>query len=126
MLSAPSRKVGFTDVGVANAEAGLLTYHLNLGGGVVESPKRGVGTVGSLLWAIAGELPLGKNGLSTVVEFRGESIRRSLPDNTALGGLVWESPWGVKFDATGFGGLSQGSDSWGITFGLSYAFKGSG
>jgi len=90
LLSAPSRKVGFTDVGVATAEAGLLTYHLNLGGGVVESPKRGVGTVGSLLWAIAGELPLGKNGLSAVVEFRGESVRRSLPDNTALGGLVWK------------------------------------
>lgn len=26
-------------------------------------------------------------------------------------------------DAAGFGGLSQGSDSWGITFGLTYAFK---
>src|SRR3989338_1875032 len=90
LLSAPSRKVGFTAVGVATAEAGPLTYHLNLGGGVVESPKRGVGTVGSLLWAIAGELPVGKNGLSAVVEFRGESVRRSLPDNTALGGLVWK------------------------------------
>ncbi|MBI2359914.1 MAG: hypothetical protein HYV04_13635 [Deltaproteobacteria bacterium] len=123
LLSAPSRKVGFTAVGVATAEAGPLTYHLNLGGGVVESPKRGLGTVGSLLWAIAGELPLGKNGLSAVIEFRGESVRGSLPDNTALGGLVWESPWEIKFDVAGFGGLSQGSDSWGITFGLAYAFK---
>lgn len=123
LLSAPSRKVGFTGVLVTTAEAGPLTYHLNLGGGVVESPKRGLGTVGSLLWAIAGELPLGKNGLSAVIEFRGESVRRSLPDNTALGGLVWESPWGMKFDIAGFGGLSQGSDKWGITFGLAYAFK---
>lgn len=123
LLSAPSRKVGFTGVLVTTAEAGPLTYHLNLGGGVVESPKRGVGTVGSLLWAIAGELPLGNNGLSAVIEFRGESVRGSLPDNTALGGLVWESPWGIKFDIAGFGGLSQGSDKWGITFGLAYAFK---
>ena len=123
LLSAPSRKVGFTAVGVATAEAGPLTYHVNLGGGVVESPKRGLGTVGSFLWALAGELPLGNNGLSAVMEFRGESVRGSLPDNTALGGLVWESPWGMKFDIAGFGGLSQGSDKWGITFGLAYAFK---
>jgi hypothetical protein len=123
LLSAPSRKVGFTGVLVTTAEAGPLTYHLNLGGGVVESPRRGLGTVGSLLWALAGEMALGNNGLSAVLEFRGESIRGSLPDNTALGGLVWESPWGVKFDAAAFGGLSQGSDSWGITFGITYAFK---
>lgn len=122
LLDAPSRKVDFTAVLVATAEAGPLKYHLNLGGGVVESEKRKLGTVGALLWAIAGELPL-KNGVSVVAEFRGESFRGSLPDNTALGGLVWESPWGIKFDAAGFGGLSQGSDNWGITFGMTYAFK---
>ena len=122
LLSAPSRKVGFTGVLVTTAEAGPLTYHLNLGGGVVESPKRSLGTVGSLLWAIAGEFPL-THELSAVAEFRGESVRGSLPDNTVLGGLAWKSPWGIKFDAAGFGGLSQGSNSWGVTFGLAYSFK---
>jgi hypothetical protein len=122
LLSAPSRKVGFTGVLVTTAEAGPLTYHLNLGGGVLESPKRSLGTVGSLLWAIAGELPL-THELSAVAEFRGESVRGSLPDNTVLGGLAWKSPWGIKFDAAGFGGLSQGSNSWGVTFGLAHSFK---
>jgi hypothetical protein len=122
LLSAPSRKVGFTGVLVTTAEAGPLTYHLNLGGGVLESPKRSLGTVGSLLWAIAGELPL-THELSAVAEFRGESVRGSLPDNTALGGLAWKSPWGIKFDAAGFAGLSRGSDNWGITSGLAYSFK---
>lgn len=122
LLSAPSRKVGFTAVLVATAEVGPLTYHLNLGGGVLESPKRSLGTVGSLLWAIAAELPL-TDEVSAVAEFRGESVRRSLPDNTVLGGLAWKSPWGIKFDAAGFGGLSQGSNSWGVTFGLAYSFK---
>lgn len=122
LLSAPSRKVGFTAVLAASAELGPLQYILNLGGGVLESPKRSLGTVGSLLWAIAGELPLTYE-LSAVAEFRGESVRGSLPDNTALGGLVWKHPSGIKFDAAGFGGLSQGSDSWGITFGLTYVFK---
>lgn len=122
LLSAPSRKVGFTGVLVTTAEAGPLTYHLNLGGGVLESPKRSLGTVGSLLWAIAGELPL-THELSAVAEFRGESVRGSLPDNTVLGGLAWKSPRGIKFDAAGFGGLSQGSNSWGVTFGLAYSFK---
>lgn len=122
LLSAPSRKVSFTAVLAATAELGPLAYHLNLGGGVLESPKRSLGTVGSLLWALAGELPL-TDELSGVVEFRGESVYGSLPDNTALGGLVWKGPWGIKYDAAGFAGLSQGSDSWGITFGLTYVFK---
>ena len=122
LLSAPSRKVGFTGVLVATAEAGPLTYHLNLGGGVVESPKRSLGTVASLLWAIAGELPM-TDEVSAVAESRGESVRGSVPDNTVLGGLVWKSPAGIKFDAAGFGGLSQGSDNWGMTFGLTYSFK---
>jgi len=122
LLSTPSRKVGFTGVLVTTAEAGPLTYQCNLGGGVVESPKRSLGTVGSLLWAMAGELPL-THELSAVAEFRGESVRGSLPDNTALGGLAWKSPWGIKFDGAGFGGLTQGSSSWGVTFGLAYSFK---
>lgn len=122
LLSAPSRKVGFTAVLVATAALGPVEYHLNLGGGIVESPRRSLGTVGSLLWAIAGELPL-TDEISAVAEFRGESVRGSLPDNTALGGVVWKSPWGIKFDVAGFGGLSRGSDNWGITFGLAYSFK---
>jgi hypothetical protein len=122
LLSAPSRKVGFTAVLVASAELGPMEYHLNLGGGVVESPKRSLATVGSLLWAIAGDLPLTRE-LSAVAEFRGESVRGSLPDNTALAGLVWKSPSGIKFDAGSFTGLSRGSDNWGITFGLTYVFQ---
>jgi len=122
LLSAPSRKVGFTGVLAASAELGPLQYILNLGGGVLESPKRSLGTVGSLLWAMAGELPLTYE-LSAVAEFRGESVRGSLPDNTLLGGLVWKSPWGIKFDTAGFAGLSQGSDNLGITFGLTYVYK---
>jgi hypothetical protein len=122
LLSAPSRKVGFTAILVATAGLGPIEYHLNIGGGVVESPKRSLGTVGSLLWAIAAELPL-THEISAVTEFRGESVRGSVPDNTALAGLVWKSPWGIKFDGAGFAGLSQGSDSWGITFGTTYSFK---
>lgn len=122
MLSAPSRKVNFSAVMAASGELGALEYIFNLGGGVAESPRRSVGTVGSFLWAVAGELPLAGE-VSAVAELRGESMRRSHPDNTLLGGLVWKSPWGVKFDAAGFGGLSRGSDSWGMTFGLTYAFK---
>jgi hypothetical protein len=122
MLSAPSRKVNFSAVLAASAEVGPLEYILNLGGGVVESPRRSVGTVGSFLWAVAGELRL-IHDISAVAEFRGESMRRSRPDNTVLGGLVWKSPAEIKFDAAGFKGLSRGSDNWGITFGLTYAFK---
>jgi hypothetical protein len=122
LLPVPYRKVGFSAVLVASASLGPMDYHLNLGGGVVESPKRPLGTVGSFLWAIAGELPL-TEAVSAVAEFRGESVRGSLPDNTALGGLVWKSPWEIKFDVAGFGGLSQGADQWGVTFGLTYSFK---
>jgi hypothetical protein len=122
LLSTPSRKVGFNAVLAASAEMGPLSYILNIGGGVVESSKRSLGAVGSLLWAVAGELAFTYE-LSAVAEFRGESIRGSLPDNSVLGGLTWKSPLGLKFDAAGFKGLSQASDSWGFTFGLTYVFK---
>lgn len=122
LLPASSRKVGFVTVLVATAGLGPIEYNVNLGGGVVESPKRSLGTVGSLLWAITGELPL-TDEVSAAAELRGESVRGSLPNNTVLGGLVWKSPWGIKFDAAGFGGLSRGSDNWGITFGLTTVFK---
>lgn len=124
MLSASSssRKVNFSAVLVAGAQLGPLEYMLNLGGGVVESPRKPVGTVGSLLWAVAGELPVAGE-LSAVAELRGESVRRSRPESTIPGGFVWKSPAGIKFDIAGIGGLSRGADNWGITFGLTYAFK---
>lgn len=122
LLPNGTRSVSFTGVLVATSEFGPLKSHFNLGGGVSKSEKHARDTVGSLLWAIAGELSLAEK-VWFVAEFRGTSTQRSLPDNTVLGGLVWESPWGVKFDIAGFGGLSRGAPNGGATLGLTFAFE---
>ncbi|MGH7774410.1 MAG: hypothetical protein ACREQA_19475 [Candidatus Binatia bacterium] len=117
-----TRSVSFTGVLIATSEIGPLKSHLNLGGGFSKSPKHARDTIGSFVWAIAGELAISEK-VWLVAEFRGTSAQRLLPDNTALAGLVWESRWGIKFDIAGFGGLSRGSDNGGVTLGLTFAFE---
>ncbi len=122
LLPNGTRSVPFTGVLIATYETGPFKSHLNVGGGFSKSPKHARDTIGSFVWAIAGVLAIFEK-VSLVAEFRGTSAQRSLPDNTALGGLVWESPWGIKFDIAGFGGLSRGSDNGGVTLGLTFAFE---
>jgi len=121
LLPNGKRSAAFTGILAATTKLGPLVAHFNLGGGVSKSPEDAGDTVGSFLWAIAGELPI-SNEVSLVAEFRGTSVQQSLPDNTALGGLTWESPWGVKFDVAGFGGLSRGAVNGGATLGLTFSF----
>lgn len=104
-----TRSVPFTGLLVSTTEFDPLKSHLNVGWGISKSPKHAGDTIGSFLWAIAGELRVSER-VSLVAEFRGTSARRLLPNNTVLGGLVWEGPWGVKFDIGGFGGLSGGGE----------------
>lgn len=117
-----TRSISFTGLLIATTDFGPLKYHLNMGGGLSRSPKDATDTIGLFLWAIAGELPISKK-VSLVAELRGTSAQRFLPHNTALGGLVWEGPWGVKFDIAGFGGLSRGAPNGGTTCGLTFAFE---
>lgn len=109
-----------------SGELGRLVYILNLGGGVGPSP--GVQTspgdderASVFLWAVAGELSVADR-VAVVSEFQGKVIQDADDEATALLGLTYTTLGGVKFDIAGFAGLADGSDNWGITFGLTFGF----
>ena len=122
------REIGWGGRVDVSGELGRLVYILNLGGGVGPSP--GVQTnpgddedekASVFLWALAGELSVG-GGFAVVSEFQGKVIEDSDNEATALLGLTYTTLAGVKFDFAGFAGLADGSDNWGITFGLTFGF----
>ncbi len=113
------RRLDFEGVLVSTVERGPLRAHFNLGGGVTRSSTGD--RVGLFLWAVAAELAVSET-ISTVAELRGASAGRTLPDNTALLGLVWESPWEIKFDIAGFAGLTRGAVNGGATVGFTVSF----
>jgi hypothetical protein len=100
------RRVDFEGVLISTVERGPLRTHFNLGGGITRTGRGN--RVGLFLWAVAAELELSEQ-VRLVSELRGASARRTLPDNTALLGFVWESPWEIKFDIAGFAGLTRGA-----------------
>lgn len=118
------QRVGVTGLVALTGEAGPLRYILDVGGGAEPSPKD-ADYVGVFLWAVAGELTIADR-VALVAEFQGKVMPEAEADTTALLGLTYTTPGGVKFDIAGFAGLTDGSDNWGITFGLTYAFPISG
>ncbi len=115
-----TRRVGVTGLVALTGEAGPLLYILDLGGGVEPHPDD-ADYVGVFLWAMAAEVSIA-DGIALVGEFQGKAIPDADDEATALLGLTYTTPGELKFDVGGFAGLSDGSDNWGITFGLTYAF----
>lgn len=115
------RRVGGAGLVAFTGEVGPLRYILNLGGGVEPSPTD-ADYVGVFLWAVAGEVGVADH-VALVYEFQGKAIPEGGDDATALLGLTYTTTGGVKWDVAGFAGLADGSDNWGITFGLTYALS---
>lgn len=114
-----TRRVGVTGLVAATGEVGPLRYILDLGGGAEPHPED-ADYVGVFLWAVAAEVSIADR-VALVSEFQGKAIPDADDEATALLGLTYTTPGGVKLDVGGFAGLSDGSDNWGITFGLTYA-----
>ena len=115
-----TRRVGVTGLVAVSGETGPLFYILDLGGGVEPNPDD-ADAVGVFLWAVAGELTVADR-VVVVSEFQGKVIQDADDEATALLGLTYTTLGGVKFDFAGFAGLADGSDNWGITFGLTFEF----
>ncbi len=114
------RRVGVTGQVDLTGEVGLLRYIVNLGGGA-EPSAQDDDYVGVFTWAAAGELAVTER-FDLVYEFQGTVVPDTDDEATALLGLTYTTAGGVKFDFAGFAGLTDGSDNWGITFGLTYDF----
>ena len=95
-----------------------LTYHLNFGGGLDRRQSNPF-----VLWGVIAELPLVEK-LRLVGEINGESVRGKTPDNSALLGFIWKSPWrNISLDAGLRRGISRAGADWIFTTGLTFSFS---
>src|SRR5262249_43011335 len=92
--------------------------HLNIGGGVDRQK-----TNPFVLWGVIVELSL-LPSLRLVGEVSGESIRKELPDDSALLGLIWQLPSSsILLDAGIRKRISTGAPNWLFTTGLTWSFS---
>ncbi len=111
-------RFGFEAIGILSGKLSVLTYHLNLGGGVDRAR-----TNPFLVWGMIGEIPISSK-LRLVGEINGESVKRNTPDNSALLGFIWEAPWHSVFVDGGIRrGISSAAPDWGFTTGLTFGFS---
>jgi hypothetical protein len=115
--SKEENRFGFEAIGIASGKVDALTYHLNLGGGLDRAQ-----THAFIIWGVIGELPVAAK-LRLVGEVNGESVKKNTPDNSALLGVIWQSPWqNVSFDAGLRREISHAAAGWMFTTGLTFSF----
>jgi hypothetical protein len=115
--AAEQNGLGFEGIGILSGEWRRFTYHLNLGGGVDRHK-----TNPFVLWGVIGEFPL-LPSLRLVGEVSGESVRKKIPDNSVLIGLIWQLPSSsLSLDGGIRKSLSTGAPDWLFTTGLTWSF----
>jgi hypothetical protein len=111
-------RFGFEASGILSGKLDALTYHVNFGGGVDRAK-----TNPFLVWGVIAELPITPK-LRLVGEINGETVKRNIPDNSALVGFIWEAPWQKVFiDAGVRRGISRAAPDWMFTTGLTFSFS---
>jgi len=112
------KRFGFEGIGIVSGKLRALTYHLNFGGGLDRRQSNPF-----VLWGVIAELPLVEK-LRLVGEINGESVRGKTPDNSALLGFIWKSPWrNISLDAGLRRGISRAAADWIFTTGLTFNFS---
>ena len=109
---------GFEGIGILSGELQRFMYHINLGGGVDRHE-----TNPFVFWGVIGELSL-LPSLRLVGEVSGESIRKEIPDNSVLLGLILQlSSSSIFLDGGIRKGISNGAPDWLFTTGLTWSFS---
>ena len=117
--STSEQQYGAEAIGVLSGQLSSFLYHLNFGGGLDRTDSRAFAVWGAIL-----ELPVRAN-LRVVGEINGESVRGEAAENSALLGVIWESPAsGHSFDAGVRWGLSSAAPDWALTLGWTFSFAG--
>jgi hypothetical protein len=112
------KRFGFKGLGILSDRLALLTYHLNIGGGVEREKNNAF-----FDWGIIVELPV-TTRLRLVAEMNGENVRRTPADTSGLFGFIWEAPFHNTFVDAGIRkGISRGASDWLFTTGLTFGFS---
>ncbi len=121
-------RIDFEGTGIFTWELKGVTFHTTIGGGTERKRRakmlgdeeieveetRGVFIYGSILDFEVKRI----KGLHLVSEYSLEKVEKQNIEHQALGGIVWEGPWNIEFDAATFWGLNSDSIDWGMTTGL--------
>jgi len=111
------RRLGFEGIGIVSHRVSPFIFHLNAGGGVDRE-----GTRPFAVWGLIAELPVVPQ-LRLVGEVNGESVHGQAANNSALLGVLWQSPLpNVVFDAGIRRGFSHGAPDWLFTTGVTFSF----
>jgi hypothetical protein len=109
---------GFEGIGILSGELHRFTYHLNMGGGVDRQH-----TNPFVLWGVIVELPLWAS-LRLVGEVSGESVRKKIPDDSLLLGLIWQlSSSSLLLDGGIRKSIFRSAPDWLFTTGLTWSFS---
>jgi hypothetical protein len=112
------RRLGFEGIGIVSHRVSPFTFHLNIGGGVDRE-----GTRPFAVWGLITEFPVVPQ-VRLVGEVNGESVHGQAANNSALLGVLWQSPLrDVVFDAGIRRGFSHGAPDWLFTTGLTVGFS---
>ena len=112
------KKFGFEVTGILSGRLFPFTYHVNVGGGVDRAR-----TDPFAIWGVIVELPFLSN-FRLVGEVSGESVRKRLPDESALLGFIWELPSShLLIDGGIRRRISMGVPDWQFTTGLTWSFS---
>ncbi len=121
-------RIDFKGVSIFTWEFKDIAFHTTIGGATerkrrAEKPEdegleveetRGVFIYGSIV-----DYKVSKTkGLRLVSEYSLEKVEKQNIEHQVLGGIVWESPWNMEFDAVTFWGLNSDSIDWGMTTGV--------
>jgi hypothetical protein len=116
--STEQHRVGLQTTGILSGKLRAFTYHINLGGGIDRTRNHPF-----IAWGVIGELPIIPN-VRVVAEINGESITTHLPDNSALVGIIWETPLSnIAVDGGVRRGISRAGPDWSFTAGLTFSFS---
>jgi hypothetical protein len=121
-------RIDFEGIGIFTWELESVTFHTTIGGATERKRRteklgeeefeveetRGVFIYGFIVDYEASKT----KGLHLVSEYSMEKVEKQNIEHQLLGGIVWESPWNLEFDAATYWGLNSDSINWGMTTGV--------
>ena len=108
---------GLEAIGIVSGQAGPVTYHIDVGGGLDRIDKLQFGVWGAIL-----EYPV-TSRIRIAGEISGEKVHGEPKESSVLIGLIYESPsTGNSFDAGFRRGITSAAPDWQVTFGWTFSY----
>ncbi len=121
-------RIDFKGIGIFTWKLDDIAFHTTIGGATERKRRPGKfgneeieveETRGVFIYGGIVDYKVSKTkGLHLVSEYSLKKVEKQNVEHQVLSGIVWESPWDMKFDAATFWGLNGDSIDWGMTTGV--------